>query len=157
MAEQVMEVLRSLFKIEPMESAIISCDHNHVRREEHFGKSLFVHRKGAMPAENGMLGVVPGSMGTLSFHVEGRGRPESLLSSAHGAGRLLSRGAARQRFHRADLCQQMQDVWFDRRLSEMLREESPESYKDVRAVMRAQCELVKVVRSVRPWLVYKGR
>jgi tRNA-splicing ligase RtcB (3'-phosphate/5'-hydroxy nucleic acid ligase) len=116
-----------------------------------------VHRKGAMPAEIGSFGVVPGSMGTLSFHVEGRGCAESLLSSAHGAGRLLSRHAARERFNRADLRRQMQGVWFDPRLCEALREESPKSYKDVQGVMRAQRELVKITRTLRPLLVYKGR
>jgi tRNA-splicing ligase RtcB (3'-phosphate/5'-hydroxy nucleic acid ligase) len=157
MAEQVLEILRSLFEIEPVESTIITCDHNHVCREEHFGQSLLIHRKGAMPAQSGSLGVVPGSMGTISYHVEGRGCAEALFSSAHGAGRVLARGRARQRFSRADLCMQMQGVWFDPRLCELLREEAPESYKDVHAVMRAQRELVKVIRSLRPLLVHKGR
>jgi tRNA-splicing ligase RtcB len=76
-------------------------------------------------------------MGTMSFHVEGRGCAESLASSAHGAGRLFSRHAARERFNRADLRQQMQGVWYDPRLIEALREESPRAYKDVQAVMRA--------------------
>jgi tRNA-splicing ligase RtcB len=78
-------------------------------------------------------------------------------SSAHGAGRLLSRGAARDRFTRQDLRRQMEHVWFDPRLAEALREESPKSYKDVRSVMRAQEDLVKVVRTLKPVLVYKGR
>jgi tRNA-splicing ligase RtcB len=135
----------------------IRCDHNHVRREEHFGESLLIHRKGAMPADAGLPGVIPGSMGTLSLHVEGRGCAESLRSSAHGAGRLFSRRAARDRFTRSDLRRQMDGIWFEPRLTESLREESPKSYKDVRAVMRAQAELVKVVRTLRPLLVYKGR
>ena len=96
-------------------------------------------------------------MGTASYHVEGRGCAESLRSSAHGAGRLFSRGAARQRFTRQDLRRQMGDVWYDPRMSDALREESPKSYKDVRPVMRAQAELVKVVRTLKPVLVYKGR
>ncbi|HZK82768.1 MAG TPA: RtcB family protein [Humisphaera sp.] len=157
MAERVIEILRTLFKIEPVDRTTIACDHNQVRREEHFGQSALVHRKGAMPAERGSFGVVPGSMGTLSYHVEGRGCPESLMSSAHGAGRLFSRHAARERFGRADLRRQMHGVWFDPRLSEALREESPKSYKDVRSVMRAQDDLVKVTRILRPLLVYKGR
>jgi tRNA-splicing ligase RtcB len=110
-----------------------------------------------MPAEQGQGGVVPGSIGTLSYHFEGHGCPEALNSSAHGAGRLFSRAAATDRFTRQDLRQQMQGVWFDPRMSQALREEAPKSYKDVRAVMRAQGELVKVVRTLRPVLVYKGR
>jgi tRNA-splicing ligase RtcB (3'-phosphate/5'-hydroxy nucleic acid ligase) len=95
------------------ESTSIACDHNHVRAETHFCQSLFVHRKGAMPADNGEPGVVPGSMGTASYHVEGRGCAESLRSSAHGAGRLLSRAAARDRFTRHDLRRQMGEVTID--------------------------------------------
>src|SRR6185295_6732414 len=119
-----------------IESSVIACDHNHVDREVHFGHSWLVHRKGAMPADAGAAGVIPGSMGTMSYHVEGRGCAEALRSSAHGAGRLFSRHAARERFGRSDLRQQMKDIWFDPRLTDALREESPKSYKDVRAVMR---------------------
>lgn len=157
MAREVIALMNDLLRIQADESTTIACDHNHVRAEEHFGATLFVHRKGAMPADGGMPGVVPGSMGTWSYHVEGRGCAEALRSSAHGAGRLLSRHAARERFGRADLRRQMDGVWFDPRLAETLREESPRSYKDVRAVMRAQSELIRVVRTLRPLLVYKGR
>jgi tRNA-splicing ligase RtcB len=157
MAEQVVDAVRELSKVHAIESTAIACDHNQVQAETHFGETLFVHRKGAMPADAGQAGVVPGSMGTVSYHVEGRGCDEALRSSAHGAGRLLSRGAARERFTRQDLRRQMGEVWFDPRMSQALREEAPGSYKDVRAVMRAQGELVKVVRTLRPVLVYKGR
>jgi len=157
MMTQVIAILRSQFKLEPIESSLIVCDHNHVSQEEQLGQSLLIHRKGAMPANDGLPGVVPGSMGTMSFHVEGRGCAQSLMSSAHGAGRLLSRHAARERFTGTDLRQQMHDVWFDPRLSEPLREESPKCYKDVQAVLRAQSELVKITRKLRPMLVYKAR
>jgi tRNA-splicing ligase RtcB len=157
MAEQVVAAVKEVCGIDAVESTTIACDHNHVRAEEHFGQTLLVHRKGAMPADAGLAGVVPGSMGSMSYHVEGRGCAESLRSSAHGAGRLLSRGAARERFTRQDLRRQMGSVWFDPRISEALREESPKSYKDVRSVMRAQQDLVRVVRTLRPVLVYKGR
>ena len=156
MAGQVVEAVRELFSVRMDEATWVACDHNHVRAEEHFGETLLVHRKGAMPADAGLAGVVPGSMGSLSYHVEGRGCAESLKSSAHGAGRLVSRAAARERFTRADLRRQMGPVWFDPRLTEALREESPKSYKDVRSVMRAQGELVKVVRTLTPVVVYKG-
>jgi tRNA-splicing ligase RtcB (3'-phosphate/5'-hydroxy nucleic acid ligase) len=157
MAGQLAAAMKELFNVCPIESTQITCDHNHVQPEPHFGQTLLVHRKGAMPASAGQGGVVPGSMGTQSYHVEGRGCPEALNSSAHGAGRLFSRAAARERFTRHDLRQQMQGVWFDPRMSQALREEAPKSYKDVRAVMRAQGELVKVVRTLRPVMVYKGR
>jgi tRNA-splicing ligase RtcB len=157
MGNAVVQLLRSEFGIEPIESMTIGCDHNHVRREEHFGELLWVHRKGAMGADLKSPGVIPGSMGTLSFHVEGRGCPESLRSSAHGAGRLLSRTQARERFRLTDLRQQMQGVWFDPRLTQELREESPKAYKNVQSVIEAQRELVKITRTLRPLLVYKGR
>jgi tRNA-splicing ligase RtcB len=156
MGQEVTLILRELFKVEALESMMIGCDHNHVRREEHFGQMLYVHRKGAMPADLESFGVAPGSMGTVSFHVEGRGCAESLRSSAHGAGRMFSRRVARERFSRADLRRQMEGVWFDPRMSENLREESPKAYKDVQAVMRAQRELVKITRTLKPVLVYKG-
>lgn len=156
MRDQVVEILREQFKIQVLPASEIRCDHNHVQREEHFGQPLFVHRKGAMPAESGMPGVVPGSMGTLSYHVEGRGVADSLRSSAHGAGRVMARSAARERYKGSDLRQQMEGVWFDPRRGDSLREECPKSYKDVRSVMRAQQELVKTIRQLRPILVYKG-
>jgi tRNA-splicing ligase RtcB (3'-phosphate/5'-hydroxy nucleic acid ligase) len=157
MAEEVARLVSDLAKIEPAPAMTIACDHNHVRREEHFGQLLLVHRKGAMPADEGLPGAVPGSMGTLSFHVKGKGCLASLRSSAHGAGRLLSRQAARQRFGKSDLQRQMEGVWFDPRMSQSLREESPRAYKDVKAVMRAQNELITITRTLRPVLVYKGK
>ena len=137
------------------ESAI-STDHNHVSLEEHDGQNLWVHRKGAMRLSRGELGVLPGSMGTESFHVEGRGCAAAMDSSAHGAGRRLSRGEAARRITPKELERQMHGVWFDWRMARALCEEAPEAYKDVRGVLRAQEELVKVRRRLRPLLNYKG-
>jgi tRNA-splicing ligase RtcB len=134
----------------------IATDHNHVLLERHGGESLWVHRKGAMPAGKGVPGVVPGSMGTASFHVEGRGHADALCSSAHGAGRMLSRTEARRTVTEADLRRRMQGVWYDHRLADRLRDESPAAYKDIRTVLRAQRDLVKVTRTLRPLLNYKG-
>lgn len=145
-----------LFGVEPDEPSRIDVDHNHVRREEHGGRVLWVHRKGAMGLAEGEPGIVPGSMGTPSYHVEGRGHPEALGSSAHGAGRALPRGVARGRIGARRLMQEMQGVWFDHRLAEGLREEAPSAYKDIGAVMRAQRDLVRVVRRLWPVLVYKA-
>jgi tRNA-splicing ligase RtcB (3'-phosphate/5'-hydroxy nucleic acid ligase) len=134
----------------------IASDHNHVVREHHGGRLCLVHRKGAMPAGPGVAGVVPGSMGTASVHVEGRGHPESLESSAHGAGRILSRSAARSRIGERELRRQLAGVWFDVRLAGHLRDEAPAAYKDIHAVLRAQDDLVTVTRVLRPLLTYKG-
>ena len=134
----------------------IMTDHNHVEREAHGGVSLWVHRKGAMPAWPDQEGVLPGSMGSLSYHVVGRGCADALCSSAHGAGRILSRTEARRTITAHELRTQMGRVWYDFRQSERLRDEAPGAYKDIRAVARAQGELVKVVRVLRPVLNYKG-
>lgn len=134
----------------------IATDHNHVSLEQHGGHDFWVHRKGAMPARNGEPGVLPGSMGSASFHVEGRGHGDALCSSAHGAGRILSRTAARRTVSASELRRQMNGVWYDHRLSDKLRDEAPAAYKDIRAVLRAQRELVKVTRVLRPLLNYKG-
>lgn len=137
------------------ELAILS-DHNHVASEMHFGRSVWVHRKGAMTAATGQWGALPGSMGAVSFHVQGRGCPEALCSSAHGAGRLMSRTAARQKVSTRELQRQMTGIWYDHRLVDQLRDEAPSAYKDIRAVARAQRELVKIARVLRPLLNYKG-
>jgi tRNA-splicing ligase RtcB len=134
----------------------IATDHNHVEYETHGTGRLWVHRKGAMPAWPDQPGVLPGSMGSLSYHVAGRGCAAALCSSAHGAGRILSRTDARRSITGRDLHRQMGDVWYDFRLMDRLRDEAPGAYKDIRAVARAQRELVKVVRVLRPVLSYKG-
>ena len=134
----------------------ITSDHNHVESESHFGRSFWVHRKGAMAAAPGQWGALPGSMGAVSFHVQGRGCPESLCSSAHGAGRLMSRTIARQKVSSRELQRQMTGIWYDYRLVDRLRDEAPSAYKDIRAVARAQRELIKIARVLRPVLNYKG-
>jgi tRNA-splicing ligase RtcB len=135
----------------------LSCHHNHVLRETHGGRGLWVHRKGAIPAGAGVPGIIPGSMGTLSFHVRGRGNPDALCSSSHGAGRTMSRKEASQRITRRHLLSQMEGVWFDHRRVDSLRDEAPAAYKDIEKVMRAQKDLTRIVRRLRPVLVYKGR
>jgi tRNA-splicing ligase RtcB len=135
----------------------ITTDHNHVALEQHGASKFWVHRKGAMALQVGELGVLPGSMGTLSFHVEGRGCEEALNSSAHGAGRTMSRSEAARKVSRAELQRQMKGVWFDWRLADAIRDEAPSAYKDIRAVLKDQYDLVKVQRTLRPMLNYKGR
>lgn len=138
------------------ETSRIDIDHNHVERETHRGRSFWVHRKGAARAREGELAVVPGSMGSASYHVEGRGHPDALTSCSHGAGRAFSRTEAKRRIGRNRLMREMRGVFFDHRNANALREEAPSAYKDVGAVMRAQRDLVRVVRRLRPLLVHKG-
>ena len=156
MAEEVGRVLAGRLGAHVCWETLITTDHNHVALEDHGGRNLWVHRKGAMSARLGESGVVPGSMGSLSFHVEGRGHEEALCSSAHGAGRALSRTAARGKVSERDLRRQMEGIWYDSRLAAKLCDEAPSAYKDIGAVLRAQKELVKVTRTLRPVLNYKG-
>jgi len=156
MVTAVCEVVRGALGVDPDEGSYVTCNHNHVRRETHDGETLFVHRKGAISAASGEPGLIPGSMGTRSFHVEGRGCAEALASSAHGAGRRLSRTDARRALSAKDVSREMRGVWFDHRLAAGLREEAPSAYKNVDAVLRAERELVRIVRRLRPVLCFKG-
>jgi len=156
MAEEVERAVGPLVGARLAWTSMIASDHNHVARERHHGVESWVHRKGAMPAGAGVAGVLPGSMGAASFHVEGRGEPEALSSSAHGAGRVMSRSAARHAVSERELRRQMAGVCYDERLAAALRDEAPSAYKDVRAVLRAQRELVRITRELRPLVTYKG-
>jgi tRNA-splicing ligase RtcB len=157
MLDATADLLQRLFHVSPTpDTPRIECDHNHVQLEPHFGQRLWVHRKGAAPAAAGQLGLIPGSMASRSFHVEGRGHPDSLCSSSHGAGRALSRDEARRRITPRDLHRQLEGVWFDPTLARALRDEAPSAYKDIGQVMRAQRELVRIVRTLRPILCYKA-
>lgn len=150
------DMMQNMFGVAAITSTLIRCDHNHVQRERHFGEWLWVHRKGAMGARRRQVGIIPGSMGTHSFHVEGRGCAESMASSSHGAGRNLSRHQAMRRFDITELKRQMDGVWFDERAAARLRDEAPATYNDIDAVMRAQRDLVRPARRLIPVLVYKG-
>ncbi len=136
--------------------SLITCHHNHARQEVHGGRPVWVHRKGAMPAAAGEAGVIPGSMGTPSYHVEGRGLAAALCSSAHGAGRAMSRTEARRQVSQRDLVRQLDGVAWDHRRADVLRDEAPAAYKDIQRVMRAQGDLVRIVRRLRPLLSYKA-
>jgi tRNA-splicing ligase RtcB len=156
MAERAAALLDERLGVSADWSSFVSCHHNHVRREEHDGVRLWVHRKGAIPAALGERGIIPGSMGSPSHHVEGRGLAAALSSSSHGAGRAMSRSEARRVVSRRDLERQLDGVLFDHRRAEQLRDEAPAAYKDIRAVMRAQRPLTRIVRTLRPLLSYKG-
>jgi tRNA-splicing ligase RtcB (3'-phosphate/5'-hydroxy nucleic acid ligase) len=156
MAEAVALLMEELFGIDADWESLIRCNHNHVRRETHGTELLWTHRKGAISAREGEPGIIPGSMGTASFHVTGRGCAAALCSSSHGAGRLLSRSEALRSISGRELERQMRHIWFDHRLVAKLRDEAPSAYKDIHAVMRAQCDLTRIVRKLRPILSYKG-
>jgi len=156
MAAEVEKVIQDAIGARLLWETSITTDHNHVALEQHGASKFWVHRKGAMALQAGVPGVLPGSMGTLSFHVEGRGCEEALNSSAHGAGRAMSRSEAARKVSHAELQRQMKGVWFDWRLADAIRDEAPSAYKDIRAVLKQQHDLVKVRRTLRPLLNYKG-
>jgi tRNA-splicing ligase RtcB len=137
-------------------TSYFDCHHNHVRREPHAAGAFWVHRKGAISAAAGEAGIIPGSMGSPSFHVQGRGAAEALCSSSHGAGRAMSRGDARRRITRRAFERQMEGIYFDRQQAERLRDEAPGAYKSITAVMRAQHELTRIVRRLQPLVCVKG-
>ena len=137
-------------------TSLVDCDHNHLALERHGGAEFVVHRKGSLPAADGQAGLVPGSMGTASFHTIGRGHPDSLESSSHGAGRVLPRGEAAAKIDARRLVREMHGVIFDAKRAGRLVDEAPSAYRDIRAVMRAQRDLTKIVRELRPILVHKG-
>jgi tRNA-splicing ligase RtcB len=138
------------------ETSRINCHHNFAEREVHAGQELWITRKGAIKADRGDLGVIPGSMGARSFIVRGRGETASYHSCSHGAGRRLSRTKAKQVFTAADLVHQMEGrVWLEGR-AERLVDEIPSAYKDIDQVMADQADLVEVVHTLHQVLNYKG-
>jgi tRNA-splicing ligase RtcB len=132
----------------------ISCHHNYVARERHFGEDVLVTRKGAVNASAGRLGIIPGSMGQRSYIVRGKGNPDSFDSCSHGAGRAMSRGEAKRRFTLADLRRQTEGV--ECRKDAGVLDEIPGAYKDLDLVMAAQADLVEVVHTLRAVLTVKG-
>ena len=132
----------------------VNCHHNYVTREVHYGQEVFVTRKGAVRAGEGELGIIPGSMGTRSYIVRGKGNPESFMSCSHGAGRAMSRNQARKRFTLEDHRQATAGV--ECRKDEGVLDETPGAYKSIDAVMAAQSDLVEVVHTLRQVVCVKG-
>jgi len=132
----------------------VNCHHNYVQVEHHFGQDLYVTRKGAVSAKAGQLGIIPGSMGARSYIVRGKGNPESFESCSHGAGRVMSRTQAKQRFTLADHCAATEGV--ECRKDKNVIDETPAAYKDIDAVMEAQRDLVEVVHTLKQVVCVKG-
>ena len=138
------------------ETQRINCHHNFTQREVHNGDELWITRKGAIKADTGDLGVIPGSMGTRSYIVRGKGNEASWASCSHGAGRRHSRTQAKKLFSTADLAEQMQGkVWLSKRAAALV-DEIPSAYKDIDQVMADQADLVEVLHTLHQVLNYKG-
>jgi tRNA-splicing ligase RtcB len=132
----------------------VNCHHNYVEQETHYGERVWVTRKGAIRARQGELGIIPGSMGTRSYIVRGRGSREALESCAHGAGRRMSRKQAQKRYSTEDLAQQTAGVVC--RKDRGVLDEIPGAYKDIDEVMANQADLVEVVHTLKQVLCVKG-
>jgi tRNA-splicing ligase RtcB len=135
-------------------SEVVNCHHNYVAQEHHYRANVWVTRKGAIRAREGDLGIVPGSMGARSYIVRGKGNPESFCSSAHGAGRRMSRTAAEQQFTEHDLIRQTEGVIC--RKDKGVIDEIPGAYKDIDVVMENQSDLTEIIHTLKQVVCVKG-
>ncbi|MFW2148508.1 RtcB family protein [Acinetobacter sp. TY1] len=155
MMEAAVQALRIIIN-KPFNAKVeaVNCHHNYVDKEEHFGQEVLVTRKGAVRARLGEYGIIPGSMGAKSFIVKGKGNQESFCSCSHGAGRVLSRTAAKKQFTVEDQIAQTQGV--ECRKDEAVIDEIPSAYKPIEDVMKAQIDLVEVVYTLNQVVCVKG-
>jgi tRNA-splicing ligase RtcB len=137
-----------------LEQERINCHHNFTERERHYGTDVWLSRKGAIDASAGKPGLIPGSMGTASYVVVGKGNPLSLNSSPHGAGREYSRTAARKAFTFAQLREAMAGIEF--RDTAAFIDEIPQAYKPIDRVMQDSAELVEIRHTLRQLINVKG-
>ena len=154
MMARVLRALREAVKPFEQTASAVNCHHNYVERENHFGKNVWVTRKGAVRARKGDLGIIPGSMGARSYIVAGKGNAESFHSCSHGAGRVMSRGQAKRTFTLKNHRDATAGV--ECRKDEGVIDETPGAYKDIDAVMQAQTSLVDVVHTLKQVVCVKG-
>jgi tRNA-splicing ligase RtcB len=154
MMDATVAAMRKLLGAFELSDEAVNCHHNYVSKEEHYGEDVWVTRKGAVRAGLGELGIIPGSMGTRSYIVRGKGNPESFCSCSHGAGRVMSRGEAFRRFTVEDHARATQGI--ESRKDEGVIDETPAAYKDIDAVMAAQEDLVEIVHTLRQLVCVKG-
>ena len=154
MLETILNIFRKIFKNFTTDKKAVNCHHNYVQLENHFGQNLWITRKGAVSAMEGQLGIIPGSMGTHSYIVEGKGNPESFHSCAHGAGRLMSRKKAKKKFTVEDHIQATRGV--ECRKDKRVLDETPGAYKNIDDVMNAQKDLVNVLFTLKQIVCVKG-
>lgn len=158
MMSQAIAALKSIIAVEFDASVeAVNCHHNYVSIERHFGKDVFLTRKGAVSAKEGELGIIPGSMGAKSFIVRGRGGAagrEAFFSCSHGAGRKMSRNEAKKTFTLLD--HEAATFGIECRKDEGVLDETPMAYKDIDDVMAAQADLVEIVHTLRQIVCVKG-
>lgn len=152
----VLDALKNTPGVRPfqLQHSAVNCHHNYVARERHRGRDLLITRKGAVRAGRGDMGIIPGSMGACSYIVRGLGNPDSYESCSHGAGRSMSRTAARKLFTIED--HRLATKHVECRKDEGVIDETPAAYKNIDTVMRAQSDLVEIVHTLRQVLCVKG-
>ena len=150
------KALQSWDKLPPftVTDSAVNCHHNYVSREHHYGENVLVTRKGAVRARKNDLGIIPGSMGARSFIVRGLGNDESFHSCSHGAGRTMSRTAARKKFTLQDHAAATEGV--ECRKDADVLDETPAAYKSIEDVMTAQRDLVEIVHTLKQVVCVKG-
>ena len=137
--------------------SFINIAHNYAQLENHFGKNVAVHRKGATLARKGTIGIIPGSQGTNSYIVEGLGNEQSFQSCSHGAGRVMGRKQAQKNLNLEDEINKMNKLGIVHNMSKIEDlDESPSAYKDIDEVMNNQSDLVKILVKLKPLSVIKG-
>jgi tRNA-splicing ligase RtcB (3'-phosphate/5'-hydroxy nucleic acid ligase) len=154
MVDRVLKQLRTHTKKFEIVDEAISCHHNYLARENHYGENVWITRKGAVRARKSDLGIIPGSMGTKSYIVRGKGNPDSFTSCSHGAGRRMSRTQARATFTLKDHRAATEGV--ECRKDKEVIDETPGSYKPIEDVMKAQESLVEIVATLKQVLCVKG-
>ncbi len=154
MMNHVLEVLRNNVRPFEVEKSAVNCHHNYTQKEKHFGREVWLTRKGAISAHKGELGIIPGSMGSKSFIVRGLGNPDSFASCSHGAGRKMSRNVAKKTFTLEDHIKATKDV--ECRKDKDVIDETPMAYKNLEAVMAAQSDLVEIVHTLKQVICVKG-
>lgn len=155
MMEATIAAMRHVLKIDfDVNLEAVNCHHNYISKERHFGDNVWVTRKGAVSAQLDEMGIIPGSMGARSFIVRGLGNRESFCSCSHGAGRVMSRTAAKKL---VTMEQHLEDTkGVECRKDEDVLDETPRAYKDIDAVMAAQSDLVEIKHTLKQILCVKG-
>ena len=154
MFDNIFKILKKTFPQIQILGEVTSCHHNYVSIENHFGENVYVTRKGAIKAGANDLGIIPGSMGTKSYIVRGKGNPESFNSCSHGAGRRMSRTKAKSLYTYRDLIDQTKGV--ECRKDSGVVDEIPAAYKDIDQVMSNQSDLVDIVAVLKQVICIKG-
>jgi tRNA-splicing ligase RtcB (3'-phosphate/5'-hydroxy nucleic acid ligase) len=150
------KALTDLLGIAPSPHETFGSSHNFVDRAIIDRKRVLIHRKGASSALGGAMAVIPGSMGSRTYHITGRAVEAALLSCSHGAGRVMSRTEARTSINATTLARELRNITCDARLGSALLEEAPSAYRDIRQVMRAQSDLVRIDRTLNTLVCHKG-